>query len=235
MHLLFVTQCGALLPGLITDLTVAYRAATEPAGRRSLAGMLSELYVLTCQVLRDAGDFPLAWTAADRATSYAHEADDPVAIGWAAWETSGVLKDLGNPDEGLVQCQRALDGLGRLVELATTDERLSVYGELSGQAGLMAAHCSDEGMALRYWDLGTDAYRRVASGYRSPVTRYRREGGEVILVWINAALGKHRATIAAADRLDVSATPSRPLQSLWLINVAKGYRAVATASPPCTC
>jgi hypothetical protein len=222
-HLLFITQCGALLPGLITDLTAAYRRVTDAPVRRSLAGMLSELYVLACQVLRDAGDFPLAWTAADRATSYAYEADDPLAIGWAAWEASGVLKDLGNPDEGLVHCQNALEELGRLLELAATDERLSVYGELSGQAGLMAAPCSDEGTALRYWDIGMTAYGRVSDSYRSPVTRYSQEGGELILVWINAALGRHRATIAAADRVDVSATPSRPLQSLWLVNVAKGY------------
>lgn len=219
---LFVSHCGLLIPPLINGLTHSYRRADDQRSKRTLAGMLSELYVLTCQVLRDAGDFNLAWTAADRASSYAREADDPVVLAWAAWEASGVLKDLGSPDEGLAHCLEAVGEMRPLMD-AVTDHRLSAYGELHGQAALMAAHCADEPTAMRLWDAGVTAYGSVSANYRNPITAYGREGAQVILVWINAALGKHRATIAAADSIDVTATPSRPLQALWLINTAKGY------------
>src|SRR5262249_51381139 len=114
-HRMFVSQCGGLLPSLIKGHTAAYRASSEPGMRRPFAGMLSEVYILACQILRDAGDFPLAYTAADRATLYAQHADDPVQIAWAAWEASGALKDLGNPEEGLMHCQDALEVLTPLI------------------------------------------------------------------------------------------------------------------------
>src|SRR5262249_32307154 len=129
----------------------------------------------------------------------------------------------GNPEEGLMHCQDALEVLTPLIGQSPSDEQLSVFGELYGQTALMAAHCSDEGTALRYWDRGAEAYSRISPGYRNPATAFGREGSGVILVWINAALGKHAATIQAADRINVADTPSRPLQALWLVNVAKGY------------
>src|SRR5262249_31204818 len=148
---------------------------------------------------------------------------DPVQIAWAAWEASGALKDLGNPEEGLMHCQDALAVLTPLIGQSPSDEQLSVFVELYGQAALLAAHCSDDGAALRCWERGAEACSRSSPGYRNPVTAFGREGSGVILVWINAALGKHAATIQAADRINVADTPSRPLQALWLVNVAKGY------------
>lgn len=222
---LFVSRTGQLLPGLITDANAAYHSAPNPTARRAVAAVLSEIYLLTCQILRDAGDFHLASIAIDRSLTYAHEADDPLLVALAVWDSSGVLKDLGHPDEGLAQCRKTLSTLEPLVADDASDERLSVLGELYGQTALMAAHCTDEGTAMRYLDSASAAYARVSPGYRNPTTAYSTEGASVIEVWVLAALGKYRPVAAAADRTNIATVPSRPVQALWRVNVAKGYAA----------
>jgi transcriptional regulator with XRE-family HTH domain len=222
---MFVAQTGQLLPGLITDATAAYHGAPDPTTRREIAAVLSEIYLLTCQILRDAGDFHLASIAIDRSLSYGHEADDPLLVALAVWDSSGVLKDLGHPDEGLAQCRKTLATLEPLVAESPSDERLSVLGELYGQAALMAAHSTDEGTAIRYLDSASAAYARVAPDYRNPTTAYSTEGASVIEVWVLAALGKSRRAVTAGDRMNIAIVPSRPVQALWRVNVAKGYAA----------
>jgi hypothetical protein len=44
-------------------------------------------------------------------------------------------------------------------------------------------------------------------------------------VWVPTALGRSRAAVAAADRVDIAALESRPVESLWYINVARGHAA----------
>jgi transcriptional regulator with XRE-family HTH domain len=221
---------GRLLPDLIVDATTDYRRACGKPGTegrraaRAAAALLSDVYVLTTQVLRHASDAALAATAVDRAAHYAHEADDPVRIGWTVWQSSGVLKDTGRPEEGLAQCADALALLEPLLA-DPTDERVSLYGELSLQAGLMAGHCSDEGTALRHVDLGTAAYRRVSQHYRSPVTRYGQDGPLWAALWVPTALGQFRDALAVAERTDPGAVPSRPFQAWWWIHAARGYAA----------
>ncbi len=221
---MFVEQTGMMVTTLLDDATAGYRHADGVPARRAHAGILSACYMLITQVLRHASAYDLAWTAVDRATHFSYEADDPRHIAWAIWQSSGVLKDLGRPEEGLVQCQQALDLLEPLMA-SPTDERVSLFGEMHLQAALMAGHCSDEGTAMRYWDTGELAYRRVGAGYRSPITAYRRDGGVWAAVWVNVALGKCRAAVNAADHIDITTVPSRPLQSLWRVNVARGYAA----------
>ncbi|HEX5495121.1 MAG TPA: helix-turn-helix transcriptional regulator [Mycobacteriales bacterium] len=221
-HRMFVSEVGRVLPGLIDDATAAYRRADE-ATRRAVAGVLSDVYLLACQILRDAGDFPLAMTAIDRCHHYAREADDPLRMAWAAWDSSGVLKDLGSPEEGLSHCQEALAGLESLAAATPTDPVLSALGEMCGQAALMHGHLSEEGHALGMLDRGARVYARITPGFRNPTTGYAREGSDVIGVWVYTALGKGRTAVRVADTVDITATPSRPVQALWTINVARGY------------
>ncbi|HEY9475779.1 MAG TPA: helix-turn-helix domain-containing protein [Mycobacteriales bacterium] len=221
---MFVEQTGLIVAGLLDDATTGYRRAEGTDARRAHARLLSSCYMLATQVLRHASAYDLAWTAVDRATHFSYEADDPRHVAWAIWQSSGVLKDLGRPEEGLEQCQHALALLEPLLA-SPTDEQVSLFGEMNLQAALMAGHCSDEGTALRYWDVGELAYRRIGPEYRNPVTAYRRDGGAWAAVWVNVALGKCRAAVSAADRIDITTIPSRPLQSLWRVNVARGYAA----------
>ncbi|HEX5494941.1 MAG TPA: non-homologous end-joining DNA ligase [Mycobacteriales bacterium] len=224
---MFVERVGTGMADLLTDATVGYRRADRadgPDSRRVYAGLLSGCYLLTTRVLRHASAYDLAWTAVDRATHYAYEADDPVRVAWAFWQSSGVLKDLGRPEEGLDQCRQALALLAPLMA-EPTGEQVSLYGETNLQTALMAGHCSDEGTAMRYWDIGEASYQRVPAGYRNPVTEYGRDGGMWAAVWVNVALGKCRAAVNAADRIDIGTIPSRPLQALWRVNVARGYAA----------
>lgn len=223
-HRMFVSEVGRLLPALITDTTAAYRAA-DPADRREWAGALSDVYLLASETLRDAGDFPLAHLAIDRCHLYAREADDPLRIAWAAWDSSGVLKDLGSPEEGLGQCLETLAMLEPLAETNPTDDVLSVLGEISCQTALMHAHCAEEGPALRMLDRGAETYARVSADYRNPISAYVREGGDIMVAPMFTALGKARKAVAAGDRLDITQTPSRAVQSLWMISVARGYAA----------
>jgi transcriptional regulator with XRE-family HTH domain len=170
---MFVADLGRTLPDLVLDATAEQRRAETLAERRACAGLLSEVYMLTTQVLRHAAAFDLAWIAVDRSMSFAQEADDPTLTARAAWQLSGVLKDLGRPEEGLDQCQRALRLLEPLLPDGT-DEQVAVWGEVQLQAALMAAHCSDEGTAFRHWDAGDEATRRVPSAFRYPVTMFDR-------------------------------------------------------------
>lgn len=221
---LFVEHTGGQVAALLDDATAGYRQAVDTDQRRVHAGLLSGCYLLATQVLRHASAYDLAWTTVDRATHFAYEAEDPVHLAWAVWQSSGVLKDLGRAEEGLDQCQQAISMLEPLLT-TPTDQRLSQFGQIHLQAALMAAHCSDEGTALRYWDIGELAYHRVSAGYRNPITAYSQDGGVWAAVWVNVAMGKCRAAVHAADRIDITTVPSRPLQSLWRVNVARGYAA----------
>jgi hypothetical protein len=223
-HRLFVSELGRILPPLINDATVAHRAADGPE-RRALAGVLSDVYLIASETLRDARDFLLARIAVDRCHLYAREAGDPLRFGWATWDSSGVLKDLGRPEEGLAQCEEALAELEPLAADSPTDEVLSVLGEIYCQTALMHANCGEEGRALAMMDRGGEAYRRIGAGYRNPISAYHREGGEIMWVPVFSALGKGGQAIQAADRLDITRIPSKPAQSIWLVHAARGYAA----------
>lgn len=221
---LFVADVGRILPELVADATTEHRRAETLPERRSCAAILSETFLLTTQVLRHAGANDLAWVAADRCMSHAQDAEDAVLIGLAVWQLSGVLKDLGRPEEGLELCHAALSQLHPLLPDGT-DEQLAVAGEVELQAALMAGHCSEEGRAMRHWDAGEEATRRVSQNYIYPVTTFDHRRAGLMSVWVNIALGKPRAAIAAADRLDIRGIPSAPVRSMWLVNVARGYAA----------
>ncbi|HEX5497496.1 MAG TPA: hypothetical protein VFX70_23310 [Mycobacteriales bacterium] len=52
---------------------------------------------------------------------------------------------------------------------------------------------------------------------------FSRSHPGVFQIWLHVALGKGRAAVDAANRVDIRAEPSAPVRSLALLNVARGY------------
>lgn len=221
-----IAATGELLPRLITDAARALRAAEDLPSRRAAAVNLSDVYVLACQWCRHVAAVDLAHTAADRALTHAQESGWVVGVGLASWQMGGTLKDLGRAEEALELCQNAGTLLARGLDEAA-DEHLAVWGQLQFQAALSAAHTVDEGTALRLWDAGEQASRRVSRGYVHPVCLFDQSGMQagMFAVHLNVALGKSRPALQASERVDWSVIPSAPIRARGIVDIARGYAA----------
>lgn len=221
-HPRLVARLADVVPRLLGDAADTHHRSQDLPARRAAAAVLCEVYILISRFLRHVSAFDLARTASDRAMLLACEADEPVILTLAAWQTAGVLKDLGTLDEAVQTCLDAIPILEPYLADAS-DNVLAAWGHLQLQAGLNAGHLTDEGTALRYWDTGEEVMRRLPADYVHPVTAFSHGEVGVFAIRTYTALGRNSAALQASHRLDISTVPVRASRALGLIDVARGH------------
>lgn len=215
---------GTLLPDLIRDGQLAAQQAETGADRRTAQAVLSEVYSLSQFFLAYQPDAALLWRVAERGMVAAQEAEDPHALGVAAWLTAQAHRDSGPAhfdaaDDVTAQVLEHLEPL-----LPGADHRTTaVTGALRFEAGYTAARRGDTGAAWGHWDQARRIADLLPSDYYHPITSFGRTimGAHAVTVAVELHAGGESARQAA--RAEAMAIPSRPRRARHRIEQARAY------------
>lgn len=211
---------GGVLPGLLTDASAVYRAATE---RRPAARTLAGTYQITRQWLHHIPDGELAWVAAERAMNAAREADDPHLIALGAWSLSASYRRAGQQDAATRLCLSAADELKARINPDNPDKQLLAdYGMLHLAAAVSAAQSDEDGRAWALHRVADEAARTLGAHY-DPWTAFGKGNVDIHGLAINAELGRPDDVVEYASRLHIDSVPSVERRAAALINTARGF------------
>lgn len=211
---------GGILPRLLSDASVAYRAATE---RRPAARNLSGAYQIARQWLHHIPDGELAWVAAERAMNAAREADDPHLIALGAWALSGSYRRAGQQAEATRLCLMAADEVKARINTDDPDkDLLADYGMLHLSAAISAAQSDEDGRSWALHRVADEAARALGAHY-DPWTAFGQGNVDIHGVAISAELGRPDAVVDYASRLNIDSVPSLERRAAALINTARGF------------
>ncbi len=215
---------GGLLPDLIRDGQLAVRQAESGPDRRGAQAALSEVYSLSQFFLAYQPDSGLLWRVAERGMVAAQEAEDPHALGVAAWLTVQAHRDSGPAhfDAADDVTAQVLEYLEPLLPEAG-DRIMAVTGALRFEAGYTAARRGDSGAAWRHWDRARRIAERLPAGYYHPITSFGQAimGAHAVTVAVELHAGGESARQAA--RAEAAVIPSRPRRARHRIEQARAY------------
>ncbi len=215
------TEVMALLPGLIIDAEATVRRLDGVDRRRGHA-TLAAAYRLANQATAHLAPAELAWQIAGRASCHAEQADDPVAMGAAAWNLGNLLRDGEDPERAIQVVVNAAGMLSeRLAEAGPTAR--AIYGALRLHAAVTAARLGQEGEAWRQWDAGEAAARSLPAGYVEPATVFGRANVAFHAVSVATDLRKAGRALQTAKEIDPLAMPSLERRSRLLVEMARSH------------
>lgn len=216
-------EVGALLPGLLVDVSWAVQAS-EGAHRRAASAVLAGVYHLAQKLLAYQPVPELVWLAADRGMAAAKEADDPLAIAGSAWYLAHVFREFGHLDQA-DQVVREAATLLAPPDGDSSEEYRAMYGSLQLATGLTAACDYDYGMAWRFWDKADATASTLGEAFWHPWNGYGPVDMQVYGVQIDVSLGRHNEAERRAEGIDVRTIRSASERARYLIEVARGYAA----------
>ncbi|HEY8452215.1 MAG: helix-turn-helix transcriptional regulator [Micromonosporaceae bacterium] len=133
-----------LLPELLQQAQAAHAAYPHGEEGEQTAHLLGQVYQITSSVLRNVGEYELAWLAADRAVSVAMRSGDELLAGVASFRVGMALLGLGRARSALEVHLTVANRLAPADSRQATPQRLSVYGMLLLQGAMAAARLGDE-------------------------------------------------------------------------------------------
>ncbi|WP_017544635.1 helix-turn-helix domain-containing protein [Nocardiopsis prasina] len=214
---------GRLLPGLFDDAQRAVRGAENGTDRRAANSVLSEVCSLAQFFIAYQPAQSLLWRVAERGMVAAQEAEDPHALGVAAWLLAQAHRDAGDWEAADAVTEEASRHLERHLPDADLDV-LAVWGALRFEAGYTAARRGEAGTAWRHWDTARKAAERLPASYYHPMTSFSRPviGAHAVTVAVELRSG-HEA-VRQSGRAPAEAIPSRPRGARHRIEQARAHR-----------
>src|SRR5262249_45319141 len=160
----------------------------------------------------------------DRGMAAAQVADDPLALGGAAWTIGMMLRGGGRMDESLRLVHDAAQVLEPHLPDAPADWR-GMWGALQLHAANTAARAGREGDAWAHWDRAETAVRRLPAGYSHPWTAFGAANADLHGVSLTVDLWKSRDSLRRAERIDPDTIPSRERRGRFFVEMARGHHA----------
>ncbi|MFI0983610.1 helix-turn-helix domain-containing protein [Streptomyces sp. NPDC021093] len=215
------TEVGALLPDLIRDAEQAVRS-TDGATRREANVVRSDVYRLVGQATAYVASPELAWLVADRAVDAARDADDPAAIGCAAWNLGNIMRETAYPGEALRIVVDAASQLRPHLDDGPEDWR-GIYGALHLHAAVTSAREGKAGEAWRYWDTGNEVAKSLPQNYVHASTVFGRANVDFHAVSVATDLRSSSKALNLADDLDPDVMPSVERRSRLWVEITRGH------------
>lgn len=213
------TAIAVVLPGLIRNARLATRLH-DGGDRRAALRSLAQIYHLAQLYLSFQPAPELLLLTGDRAMMAAQDADDPIAIGAAAWYMNHIFRDANQRHEARVELAT------RAAELLRPDdggEHLAVWGLLRLAIALSHAKIGREGDALHSWDQASRAARALGADYHHPWLIFGPGMVDAYAVTIQADLAHGGEAVRAARRLNLPAMPSATRRSFHLAETGRAY------------
>ncbi|MGW4466280.1 helix-turn-helix domain-containing protein [Micromonospora sp. NPDC004704] len=187
------------LPRLLVDAQTADTVYRNAPGEEA-AGLLSQVYQVTSDLLRKLGQHDLAWLTADRAAERSMRAADPYLVGVAASVMGSALLGLGRPRSAM---EVAVTIAQRIPPQAKSDPvRLSVYGTLLLRAATAAARLGDTFTVRELIAGAQDAATLLGADRNEYHTGFGPTAVELHRVLAAVELGEGKHAIALHERIN---------------------------------
>ena len=213
---------GRLLPALFEDSQRAVRRAEDGTARRAARSVLSEVCSLAQFFIAYQPAESLLWRVAERGMVAAQEAEDPHALGVAAWLLAQAHRDAGDWEAADAVTEDASRHLVRHLPDGDRDV-LAVWGALRFEAGYTAARRGQAGTAWRHWDTARKAAERLPASYFHPMTSFSRPVIAAHAVTVAVELRSGHEAVRQAGRAPAEAIPSRPRGARHRIEQARAH------------
>jgi hypothetical protein len=211
---------GLQLPALVRGCEAAIRLY-EGDQRRSALREGSKLYQLVRTWTKRVGEHELSLLAADRAVSFALDADDPDLAGAAAWNMAMILSAQGRTGPAREVVGRAIEDLRPHLEGASS-ARLAVFGGLHLMAATEAARDDRADEAYQAIDMADRLAGRVGE-----TNQYRMVFGPTNValhqVSMRLELGRTREALKTAERVAIDQAPAVERRLTYHLDSARGY------------
>jgi transcriptional regulator with XRE-family HTH domain len=211
---------GQQLPTLVRQSEAALRLH-EGASRRHALTRASKLYQLVRTWTKRVGEHELSFLAADRAVSYALDADDPDLAGAAAWNLAMILSAQGKTQPARAVVYRAIDELRPYLE-HPAPARLAVFGGLHLMGATEAAREDNADEAHRLLDVANGVAARIGE-----TNHFRMVFGptNVALHRVSTAveLGRTRDALEMAERVSIEDAPAVERRLTFHLDTARSY------------
>jgi transcriptional regulator with XRE-family HTH domain len=211
---------GQDLPDLIRGVEAAVRSHRDGERRKALREA-SKLYQLARTWTKRVGVHELSFVAADRAVSFALEADDPDLAGAAAWNLAMILSAQGKTDSARAVVSRAIEELRPHLDDASP-ARLAVFGGLHLLGATEAARGDNGDEAERLLDTADRLAARLGE-----TNHFRMVFGptNVALHRVTTAveLGRNAAALDVAERVDIDQAQAVERRLTYHLDIARSY------------
>lgn len=215
------TEAEPLLGGLVLDMEATVRGTGDAADRREVLRSAADLYGLLRSYCRRAGRLDLALLVADRSRRAAEDADDPIRMAAAAWNFGHCL--LSQEDGAEAAAEVAREGVRALDGVPSGAERTAMVGALE------LVHVTADAQQRRWWEararLEDRVFRLAGEAGEGNVMRtvFGPTNTYLHALSLEILAGEGARGLRLADKVNVSALPSRERQFTFVLDMARGY------------
>jgi transcriptional regulator with XRE-family HTH domain len=216
------TDVGALAPDLIR-WGEALVKASEGTERRSALVALAAAYRLAQQVIAYIGPAEAVWMLGDRAMAAAADADDPAAMGAAAWNLANTMRAVGEMDGAMVLVTTAAERLRPHLADSPLHWR-GLYGALQLHAAITEAKDGKDGAAWGRWDSADQIAKSLPAGYAELSTVFGRANVDLHAVSVATELRTTGRALSLAGEIDPDSIPSTERRTRLWVDVARSHQ-----------
>ncbi len=210
------------LPGLVAAASASRADAASGAASTTASVTIAGTYILVSDLAEKAGEDGMAWVAADRALTAAHDSGDPATIAASSRAVAIAMRRLGHYDAAtsmLTRTALSLDADHGNPPVPV----LAAYGSLLCTAAYASAQNGRRHQAL---DLIAEASAAIARMPDGAVTlpAFSATGVEVYQIGIHNALGDSAATLTHARAVTQAWLPTPERHAKFLVDTARAWQ-----------
>jgi transcriptional regulator with XRE-family HTH domain len=209
-----------LLRDLVPELESGARAVPD-AQRPQLFELLAAAYQACSAALAELDEPDAAWIAADRGMASAERAGNPLLVAAGAFRLVIVFLGARYYLQAAEVCGTAADALWHVADDGPP-EALSMWGALTLQRAVTAAHLGDATAAYGFLDRARSAAERVGPGRNDYNTEFGPANLALYEIAVAVELGDAGRALRAAAAVDASGLSSER-RSRMLIDVARAH------------
>jgi transcriptional regulator with XRE-family HTH domain len=209
-----------LLGGLVPELESGARAVA-PEERPGMFELLASSYQACSAALAELDEPEAAWIAADRGMAAAERAGNPLLVAAGAFRLVIVFIGARYYAQAAEVTRTAADALWHIADNGTP-EAMSMWGALTLQRAVTAAHLGDAQAAYEFLDRARPVAERVGPGRNDYNTEFGPANVALYEIAVAVELGDAGRALRVASALDASGlSPER--RARMLIDVARAH------------
>jgi len=214
------SELADVLRDLVPDLESGVRAVPEDQ-RTEMFELLAAAYQACAAALAKLGEPDAAWIAADRSMAAAERAGHPLLVAAGAFRLSIVFLEAKYYAQAAEVASTAADSLWLIAENGTP-QAMSMWGALTLQRAMTAAHLGDAAAAYAHLDRARVIAERVGPGRDDFNTEFGPANAALYELAVAIELGDAGRALRVASAIDTSGlSPER--QTRMLLDVARAH------------
>ena len=214
------TDLTELLRGLVPDLETAARTVPEDQ-RAEMFELMATTYQACSAALAKLGEPEAAWIAADRAMAAAERAGNPLLVAAGAYRLVFVFINARHYDQAEETARTAAEALRPMANQGDP-QAVSLWGGLTLQRAVIAAHVNDSDLAYGQLEWASEAAGRLGEGHNEYNTEFGPANVRLHEIAVTVELGDAGRALRAAAAVDTSGL-SAERRARMLIDVARAH------------